>query len=355
MVYHRGGTDCWYVSVPTRHGRVKRSTGTTHRPTAKARQRAIEALGPDGARGCDLLDRVADGSLALPVLFDAYSRNDVDGLRARLDDVDLAVHVDRWAAWLVDRVKPTTAERYVTHVRTLMPAGEPFQRSAFTAPAIAQWLATRTALGQKRRPSATASRRKDDPAPRPVSGASKRKYLAAVQSFAQYLVEMGVLAGNPLRDVRAPRANAPRANAPRCQFLELPDVLRLVEGAQKPYRAVFTLVYGAGLEVSAILALVEADVDVARRQVRARGTKAWTRDRIARVADWAWPHVTAHLATLLPGERLSRGVTRCAAGDVHRDRLHTFGLSTTACTTAGIIGPCAWSAPGCRSNSSRGS
>jgi hypothetical protein len=51
------------------------------------------------------------------------------------------------------------------------------------------------------------------------------------------------------------------------------------------------------------------------------GRKAWTRDRIARVADWAWPCVEAHLATVLPGERIFRGVDRYQATDVHRERL----------------------------------
>jgi integrase len=63
------------------------------------------------------------------------------------------------------------------------------------------------------------------------------------------------------------------------------------------------------------------------RQVRARGTKAWTRDRLARVADWAWPYLEAHLASVLPGERVFRGVDRYQAGDAHRERLRALGLS----------------------------
>jgi hypothetical protein len=47
-----------------------------------------------------------------------------------------------------------------------------------------------------------------------------------VQSFAKYLREVGILATNPLRDV-----SPPPAADPRCNFLELPDVLRMVDGA----------------------------------------------------------------------------------------------------------------------------
>jgi integrase len=285
-------------------------------------ERMLEELGPHGKRAWDLLDRVAAGTLALPALFDAFAANDLDGLRTRLDDVDLTLHIAPWEVWIGDRVKSNTADHYVTHLRTLMPEGKPFLRSAFTAPAVARWLADRTALVQKRRPSTTQKpRRRADPQPRALSGSSKRRYLAAVRSFAAYLVEVGVLTTNPVRDV-----SAPPANDPRCQYLELPDVLRLVEGASPPYRALFALAYGAGLEVSALLSLVDTDVDLARRQLRARGTKAWTRDRIARVADWAWPHVVAHLATLTPGERLSRGIHRWAASDAHRERLRALGL-----------------------------
>jgi len=154
-----------------------------------------------------------------------------------------------------------------------------------------------------------------------VSGATKRKYLAAVQSFTRYLLEIGELVTNPIRDV-----SPPPAADPRCLFLELPDVLRVIEGSAPPYRAIFAVAYGAGLEVSAILSLVDADIDSQARQVRARGTKAWTRDRLARVADWAWPALQEHLASVLPGERVFRGLDRWQVSELHRERLRALGL-----------------------------
>jgi integrase len=103
-------------------------------------------------------------------------------------------------------------------------------------------------------------------------------------------------------------------------------VLRVVEGAIQPLRAIYALAYGAGLEVSAILRLVDADVDAQARQVRARGTKAWTRHRLARVADWAWPFLAEHLATVVPGERVFIGLDRWGVGEAHRTRLRALGL-----------------------------
>jgi len=299
LVYRRRGKPEYYVAVPTRSGWVKRSTGVTDRDTAKAIGLMLHALGPKAGRAWDLLDAVVAQTLTLGELYDAWRMNDLDGLRGRRADVDLAAHVQAWEAWLKDRVKPGTVESYVGHVRSLMPEGKPFLRSQFTAPAVAQWLATRSGR----------------------SGSSKRHYYAGLQRFVAYLREVGALSSNPLTEV-----TPPPANPPRCAFLELPDVLRVVQTSRPPFPALFGLAYGAGLEISAILALVDADVDTRAREVRARGTKAWNRDRIARVADWAWPHVTAHLATLLPGERLFRGITANAALHVHSERLRVLGL-----------------------------
>jgi site-specific recombinase XerD len=38
------------------------------------------------------------------------------------------------------------------------------------------------------------------------------------------------------------------------------------------FRALFALLYGAGVEISAALTCVESDVDTDRREIRARGT-----------------------------------------------------------------------------------
>jgi len=296
-LYRRAGRPSFYIGVPTQSGAwVKRSSGTDHRPTAKAIGRMVEALRQE--RAWDLLGAVADGTLALGPLYDAYRFGDLDGLRLRRADVDLTEHIGGWSKWLSDRVQPLTRDHYIYSVRKLMPEGAAFPRSNLTGPAVARWLSTL-----------------------PVSGETKRRYFAGLQSFVRYLRQLGVLSESPIRDV-----TPPRAALPRCTFLELPDVLRLVEGSEKPYRAIFALAYGAGLEVSAILSLTEPDVDRARQAVRARGTKTWSRDRLAPVARWAWAFIEQHLATLTPGERLFRGLDRWEAGDYHRERCRVLGF-----------------------------
>ena len=157
----------------------------------------LQDLGPRGRRAWDLLDAIAEDRLSLGALYDAWRMNDLDGLRARLADEDLAAHIPTWRTWLADRVKASTAELYVVHLRTLMPEGKPYLRSEFTGPVVARWLALRTTLAQKRKPGTAKARRKDDPEARPASGSTKRRYFAAVQSFVQYLIETGVLADEP--------------------------------------------------------------------------------------------------------------------------------------------------------------
>ena len=98
-------------------------------------------------------------------------------------------------------------------------------------------------------------------------------------------------------------------------------MLRIVENVPAPYPALFALLYGAGVEISAALVCIDSEVNIERREVRARGTKTHTRDRIVWVAEWAWPFLEKHHATLMPGERLFRGLDRWQVGDAHRARL----------------------------------
>src|SRR5688500_364817 len=192
MVFRRRPRPQWFLYFPTRTGWVQRSSGTTDKATASAMARMLAALGPRGSRDWELLDAVLAEQLTLGALYDAWTRDDLDGLRARLNDVDLTQHIDAWQAWLGDRVRPDTAGHYRTYLATLMPEGRPFWRSALTAPAVARWLAVRAALPQKRRPATRGSRPHPETAARPISGGPNRKYLAAAPTFPEYPGDAGV-------------------------------------------------------------------------------------------------------------------------------------------------------------------
>ena len=52
------------------------------------------------------------------------------------------------------------------------------------------------------------------------------------------------------------------------------------------------------------LKLRARDIDHPRREIRAAGTKTHARDRIVRVAEWAWSYIETHVAHLLPNAPL---------------------------------------------------
>jgi hypothetical protein len=77
-------------------------------------------------------------------------------------------------------------DRYVAVLRTLMPKGKPFPRSALTSAAIAAWQASAPTV-----------------ATRAKSGQSmwiQRRL--ALSSFCRYLVDVDILQRNPVKDVR---------------------------------------------------------------------------------------------------------------------------------------------------------
>jgi hypothetical protein len=106
----------------------------------------------------------------------------------------------------------------------------------------------------------------------------------------------GLYLRNPMDDV-----DAPPEKRPPIKFYELDAVERIV-GAQasEPLRVLFTLLYGTGIEISTALRLTRADVSLGTREIRAAGTKAHTRHRVAIVAEWAWPAIERYVRSMLP-------------------------------------------------------
>lgn len=286
----------WRVKIPTRHGSWRdRSTGTRDKATANAMQRMVTELGPQGKRAWDLLEAVLAGQLSLGRLYDAYRDNQLDRLRAELNDLDLLPLVEHWQEWLKDRVKERA--KYRGYVMTL--AGEgPWRRSTLTAERVERWL---TSL--------------------PVAGPTKRKYHAALSSFLGYVRSVGYIFSNPL-DHLAP----PPSSKALVEYLELPDVLRVIDHAPKPEAAVFAFLYSTGCDLMTALGLRRRDVDLESHEVRARGTKTANRDRVVLVEEWAWSHVESACKGLLPDAPLFPGLNRWTVSDVHREIVKRLGL-----------------------------
>ena len=289
---HRRGRR-WYVGVPRRAGGwEKRATGTEDKSVAKAMARMIDDLGPSGRRDWELLEAVLSDRLTVGSLFDAHTRNDLDGLRTRLNDVDLNDFVPAWLDVLRASLAKDTVEHYELYVRSLIQAETRFARSELTFERISRWLSTRE-----------------------VGPGTKRKYHAALSGFCEYLRSRGILTRNPVRDVKAPTPSRPRM-----QYLaSIQEIRALAEAQTEPFRTLSLLLHATGIEVSVALGLKSRDLDVLRREIRARDTKTKSRDRMAKIAEWAWPDIERHIVFLTPNALLFPGLKRWTVSDKHRE------------------------------------
>ena len=223
----------------------------------------------------------------------------LDKLRERLDDVNLEPYVKEWLKAVRGELPKhsDTPARYALHVRTLLPEGAHFSRSALTYRRIVQWLGELD-----------------------VSDPTRRKYRAALSSFCNYLVKTEVLASNLVVSVKPPRPGAARQ-----RYLEMHDITRLVEAQPEPFRTLSALMHGTGMEISAALRVKRADVDAVTKRVRAHGTKTHARDREVYVDSWAWAYVERAVRHLTPSAFLFPGLNRWSASDAHRDACKALG------------------------------
>ena len=298
-VYKRA--DVWYVGVPDRLGRWhKRTTRTHERPLARSMSRMVDELGPRGKQQWDLLDALRDGRVDLPTLYAAYSANDLDGLRRRLNDTDLSPMVDQWLATLEGRIVPDTTAHYKVHVRSLIPEGQPFPRSALTFERLTTWLSNVE-----------------------WSAGTRRKYHAAMSSFCQYLKLRGVIDTNPMRDVKAPSPGRPRD-----RYLDHAKVLELVDALPNPFRTISAVLHGSGSDLSSLIAIERRDIDIKAGTIRLRGTKTVYRDRTIHVEPWALGYLRAHIKRqrVLPGARVFPGINRWAVSKAHGAAAKSVGI-----------------------------
>ena len=256
------------VKVPTSTGWVKRSTGTRDPNTARKMTAMLVRLGPTELRAFDILDLIRDKALTVPALWDLWVRlkGDVAAIRAVLSDADLLTKRNGWLAEVKTHASDDTADHYDHYLDSFVAsvgAGTTLPRSRVTVEAVKTWLAGLS-----------------------LKTGTKRKYHAGLSSFLAYCVSVGALERNPMRDVKAPPAGKARD-----RHLTTDEAKGLADAQESPYRELSALLAGTGIEVSVALALRVKDVDATHREIRARGTKTHNRDRVCRVADWAWPYV----------------------------------------------------------------
>jgi integrase len=275
---------------------VTRTLATRDAVLKNRMQAMLDQMHPMGKRAWEILDAIVEYRFTVPEVFDLYLEEgrDVERVRARMEDVNLEPYVAEWLKNPGGRVKPgsDSAKHYEHHVRALIPKGERFTLHEFTSARVQQHI--------------------EELVSKP---ATKRKAGAAISSFAKWLFRRGIMKVKPMRDVELPAAGPPRIH-----FIETPDAIRLADAQPGQYRAYSATIHGSGIEVSVALGLRPRDIDRKHHEARAPGTKAYTRDRIARIADWAWPYLEPLLEGKHPDARIFDQIPdRWKAADAHND------------------------------------
>lgn len=296
--FKKGGRSTYMVKIFDRKKEewVQRGIRTKDSVTAKRMQEMVDRIGAEGKRAWEIGDALVDKTITVPKLYDIYLEEDrnLDRVKIRLEDVDLEPYVKEWLKNPGGKVKKgsDSALHYEHHVRQMIPKKQRFLVARFTGARIQQHI--------------------DD---LDSSASTKRKAAASISSFGRWLYRRNVIRTKPMRDVELPAAGPPRSNS-----LETVDAIRLADAQPGQYRNFSALLAGSGIEVSVALALTPRDVNAKTHEARAAGTKTYTRDRIALVADWAWPYVAELLKGKHPDARIFDGVVdRWTAADFHRD------------------------------------
>jgi integrase len=287
--FQAAGRTIHHVKFKVAGGWVKRTTGTRDPNTAKKMQRMVTDLGPTELDESDILAAINDNRLTVPQVWAIWKGPEsipvrLKKLRAFLADADLLEKREDWIAEVTLSSSMDTAEHYDHALQSLVDTigrDGTLPISAVTVEAIKQWIASI-----------------------PHTTGTKRKYHASVSSFFTYCKSVGAIERNPMRDIPLP----PAADA-RDRHLTRQEARALADAQASPFRELSALLAGTGIEVSVALALRVKDVDVANQEIRARGTKTHNRDRVAKVASWAWKDVLWAIVGKLPDALLFDTIT----------------------------------------------
>lgn len=262
MVFRRKGSTRFSFQARTETGWRQLPTGTTNRVLAQKIAAMWEELA-EGERCWDLLNRVPH-TLRVTRLWDLYRETEgsVPAIRRLLEDVDLEPYVAQWER-VYAKQRPDNLPRNRTRLRWLIPVGQRLPRSTVTRALLTQRLYDY-----------------------PGASGTLRGVHSAWSVFFEYLTEVhSLFESNPMD-----RVARPKARVPAIRFFELETVERIIEAQMTPeLQAFYATAYGAGIESGVILKLSKGDLWEQSREIRARGTKAHTRDRIVKVSPWAWP------------------------------------------------------------------
>lgn len=305
----------FYIMVPVKDGRPVMRPATRDSLVAKQMQAMVDALGHERKRAWDLLELVTAKvpKIKLSRLWDAWgstpvTRHDKKGeaitpaveeriahmRRELLEVVDLEPYVEQFyrvTAGSSSNASVDTAAHYRAGLRTLITKGTPFLRSRWREDVLAEWIEGKDEL----------------------SPATVRKHGVAARLFEDFLNRRGALHVQPMHGIKLPAAGDPR-----CHSLETHEAQLLADANPGQHRLFSATLAGSAMEVSTGLSVLVRDVSRDERMIRAPGTKNYNRDRMVRVADWAWPYVEEALSGKTPNARLFDQIAdRWDARDAH--------------------------------------
>lgn len=301
VAYKRDGRPSLYFMGLTETGRKQLSTGTANRVLARSIEAAWNELATQ-YRAWDVLGSVLSGAISIGRLFDAWTaaNHSIADTRRRLSDVDLTPIVAEWFAIYRRTVKPDSAQHALVHVRQFFPADRVVLASSISTEGLSKQL------------NEYAGKRN-----------TLRKVHSSLTVFLRYCTDVkGIFLTNPM--ARVPR---PPVESSPIKFYDIEVVERIIVAQPTQERRVlFSLLYGTAIEVSVALRLTRADIDFEAKTIRAAGTKAHSRDRVCRVADWAWAIVAGHARNVLPSAPIFPAHwDRHTVSDWHRQ---TVGIGT---------------------------
>lgn len=322
MVFRRSGRTTFEAKVPKRDGTwSKEPTGTKDRVTAKAIDHMLDVL--RRKEKWALLEAVTrrPRQWTLAELYRRWQetpRTKADSetgemmepsvderikhVQAQLVSIDVDPLVEKFHAVLIrpgEGISEDTANHYRAAVRLYIPKGTPCAPAKLNERELRVWI-----------------EEMDDVAP-----ATVRKRGIGMGRFTAWLVGRGVLAVDPMRDIKLPPQGDPLTH-----YVDTPDVITLADTIGGQMRLFEVLLPGTGLEVSTALGIRVRAVSFLDKEIHAPGTKTSARNRVVRVAEYAMDavkelvkgkHPDTLLFDLLPH--------RWYAGDEHRETVKALG------------------------------
>lgn len=279
---YKNGRLWWILVKPVVGERKARSTGTDDLRLANRIAIMLEELREDRSLQ-PWLNRAASGLVTLASLYDHRSRGKLDDLARALEapanaDPDLEPWVARWIEEHVAgrSISAGSKDDYERQIRAFIPAGEPFPRSKFTEDNLKSILNGLVDARSKL----------------PLTGSTKRRYIAPLRLFYRYARKRVPLTENPFEEADWLPENNP-ARTMKWDHERTLLVLSKMHGAAK---LAMTTIFGSGMELGAAQSLCGDDLGSqlvgGRGVITAHGTKTDDRrDRDIFVNKWAWDEI----------------------------------------------------------------